>query len=119
MATRASFQNLASKLINQTFGDFRDPVVFDLMGEVNYSTQVAPIDSTTTTKGIRLEYTKSQFGGQSVEVGDYKVLVEQQTVDFDVRADNVNMVFNGKAVSIINVGEDAARAVYTLQVRDK
>lgn len=119
MANRASFQSLANKLINQTFADFRDDVVFEKIGAIDYETQVSTIESTTTTKGIRLEYAKSQFNGQSIEAGDYRVLVEQQTVDFDVRADNVKMTFNSKPVSIINISEDAARAVYTLQVRDK
>lgn len=119
MATRASFQDLADKLINQTFADFRDTAVFDLLGEFDYDTQTAPIDDTTTTKGIRLEYTKSQFDRESVQVGDYKIVLEQQPITFDVRADNVNLTFNGKAVSIINVSEDAARAALTLQVRDK
>lgn len=119
MATRASFQNLANKLINNTFSDFRDTAVFELVGEQDYDTQIAPIESTTTTTGIRLEYNKTQFDNQSIQSGDYKVVLEQQPIDFDVRADNVNLTFNSKAVEIISVVEDAARAVYTLQVRDK
>ena len=119
MATRASFQALASNLINNTFADFRDVAVFELIGELDYDTQIAPIESTTTTKGIRLEYNKTQFDGSSIQAGDYKIVLEQQPINFDVRADNVKMSFNGKDVSIINVSEDAARAVLTLQVRDK
>lgn len=119
MATRASFQALASNLINNTFADFRDTAVFNLMGDQDYDTQITPILSTTTTKGIRLEYSKTKFEGSSIQEGDYKIVLEQQPIDFDVRADNVKMTFNGKAVSIISVTEDAARAALTLQVRDK
>ena len=118
MPTRASFQALADKLLNNTFGDFRDIVVFTLIGEVNYDTQTAEATETNNTKGIRIEYLKSQFGS-SIQEGDYMVLVEQQSVTIDVRVDNVNMTFNGKNVSIVSVEEDAARAVYTLQIRDK
>jgi len=118
MATRASFQALADKLINQTFADFRDEVVFNQMGTFDYDLQTTPILDTSVLQGIRLEFAKSQFDGQSVQVGDYKIVLEQQLVDFDVRADNVNMTFNGKDVSIINISEDAARAALFIQVRD-
>lgn len=118
MATRASFQALANKLINDTFADFRDPVTFTQV-EYDYDTQTNTTLASDTTKGIRLEYKKSEFGGESIQIGDYKVLVYQQDLTTDVRADNVVMTFNSKAVSIESVGEDTARAVYTLQVRDK
>lgn len=118
MATRASFQTLANKLINQTFADFRDDVVFQQMGTFDYDSQTTPVIATSTLKGIRLEFSASQFDGQSVQVGDYKIVLEQQLVNFDVRADNVNMTFNGKDVSIINISEDAARAALFIQVRD-
>ena len=121
MATRASFQALADKLINNTFADFRDVVTLAQAGEVDYENQSTPVADITsdTTKGIRLEFNKFQVDGQSVQVGDYQVLVLQQGLNTDVRADNVTMTFNGVDVSIISVEEDPARAVYTLQVRDK
>ena len=118
MATRASFQGLAGNLINSTFADFRDPIILNQMGEADYDTQIAPILNTVNAMGIRLEFDKSQFNNSSIEVGDYKIILEQQPVDFDVRADNVKMIFNGKNVSIIDVTEDAARAVLTIQARD-
>ena len=118
MATRASFQALANKLINNTFADFRDPVTLSQV-EFDYDTQTNTTITSDATKGIRLEYKKSEFGGESIQVGDYKVLVYQQGLNTDVRADNVVMTFNDKAVSIESVNEDPARAVYTLQVRDK
>ena len=119
MATRASFQALASKLINNTFADFRDVILLSQVGEFDYDTQLETIAATDTTKGIRLEYSKTEFDGANIQVGDYKVIMEQQGLNTDVRADNTNMTFNGVEVSIISVSEDAARAVYTLQVRDK
>tara|TARA_R110000851_G_scaffold143428_1_gene282347 strand:- start:4793 stop:5149 length:357 start_codon:yes stop_codon:yes gene_type:complete len=118
VASRSSFQALGNKLINDTFADFRDPVTLAQV-EYDYDTQANTTVTSDTTKGIRLEYKKSEFGGESIQVGDYKVLVYQQGLNTDVRADDVVMTFNGKAVSIINVSEDPARAVYTLQVRDK
>lgn len=117
MPTRATFQSLANKLINQTFGDFRDPVVLQQVVS-DYETQSDTITAFDNTFGIRLEYSKSEVDGQSIQQGDYRVLIEQQPLVVDVRADNVKMTFNSKAVDIISVSEDAARAVYNLQVRD-
>ena len=119
MATRASFQNLANNLINNTFADFRDEVLLSQVGAFDYGSQTETITATDTTKGIRLEYSKTEFDGTNIQIGDYKVVLVQQGLNTDVRSDNTNMTFNGVEVDIISVSEDAARAVYTLQVRDK
>lgn len=119
MSTRAEIQDMATRMFNETFGDFKDPVVLTELGEPSYSTQTAPIINTDNTFGIRSEYDKSQFDGKKVQIGDYKILVLQQGLTVDVRADNVNMTFNGAAVSIESVSEDAARALYIIQARDK
>ncbi len=117
MVDRVDFQNLAAELINDTFGDFRDDIVFSALGEYNYSTQTTPsVD--TASKGIRVEYTKNEVDGQRIQASDYKVLVLQQGLGVDVRSDNVTMTFNSVAVSIVTVDQDAAQAVYTLQVRE-
>lgn len=120
MATRKSFQSLANKLINTTFADFRDDVTLAQDGEVDYENQDTPVANVTsdTTKGIRVEYNKSQVDGQKIQQGDYQVLILQQGLNTDVRADNVTMTFKGVAVSIESVSEDPAQAVYTLQVRE-
>lgn len=119
MATRKSFQALADKLINQTFSDFRDDVVFQQMGDLDYDSQTTPVLATSSVKGVRLNFDKSQFDGQSIQQGDYKIVVEQQLVDFDVRADNVEMTFNGKPVEIVKVKGDSARAANFIHARDK
>lgn len=119
MATRKSFQRLASKLINKTFGDFRDAVVFTELGEFDYALQTTAVTSTENTFGIRSTYDQREIDGTNIQVGDYKILVESQSVTMDIRADNVGMTFNGKAVDIVNVSEDAARAVLTIQARDQ
>jgi hypothetical protein len=120
MATRAGFRSLATKLINNTFADFRDTVTLAQAGEVDYNDQSTAVSNITsdTTKGIRVDYNKTQIDGQNIQTGDYKVLVLQQGLNTDVRADNVTMTFNGISVSIVSVSEDAAQAVYTLQVRE-
>ena len=118
MATRASFQLLADKLINQTFADFRDEVVFQQMGTFDYDLQTTPVLDTSVLQGIRLEFQASQFDGQSVQIGDYKIVIEEQKVGFDVRADNVKMTFNGKEVEIQRGKGDAARAANFIHVRD-
>ena len=117
MVSRAGFQSLADKLINKTFADFRDVVVLTEV-EQDYDTQADTIINTDTTKGIRLEFNKSQFDGESVQVRDYKIIMVMQGLTVDIRADNVKMTFNGKAVNIKGVEEDAARAAYALHVAD-
>lgn len=117
--TRASFQSLAAKLINQTFGDFRDPVVLTQNGTFDYDTQTTTPGNVDNTQGIRMEYDKSQIDGSSIQVGDYIVKVLQQGLTVDVRADDVSMTFDGVEVTIQSVSEDPARAVYDLQVRAK
>ena len=119
MVTRVDFQKLAAGLINNTFGDFRDPVVLTQLGPFDYDTQTTIGDIVNNTKGIRTEFNKSQIDGKKIQVGDFKILVLQQSVTVDVRADNTAMTFKGVPVSIEFVAEDAAQAVYTLQVRVK
>lgn len=119
MATRASFQNLGQRLINDIFGDFRDPLVLTELGPWDHTTETSPVVSTATTNAIRLEYNKFQVDGQNIQQGDYRLIFPQADLTVDVRADNVTATFNSKSIDIINVTEDAARAVYTLQARDK
>jgi len=119
MASRVGFQNLADKLLNNTFSDFRDAVVFTVQGDYDYTAQDAPDGTPVNTFGIRSEYLKSEFDGEKVQSGDYKVKVLQQGLGVDVRSDNVEMTFKGVEVTIESVREDSAQAVYTLQVREK
>lgn len=117
MATRASFQDLADKLINKTFADFRDEVLLQQV-ESDYATQSNIVVKSDVTKGIRIEYSKGDIG-DSIQVGDYKIKMVKQGLSVDVRADNTVMTFNGVPVSIIRVTEDASNATYTIQARNK
>ena len=119
MVTRVDFQKLAAGLINNTFGDFRDDVVLTQLGTFDYDTQTTTGDIVNNTKGIRTEFNKSQIYGQKIQVGDFKILVLQQNVTVDVRADNTAMTFKGVPVSIEFVAEDAAQAILTIQARVK
>jgi hypothetical protein len=119
MVTRVDFQNLAADIINNTFGDFRDDVVLTQLGTFDYDTQTTTGDIVNNTKGIRTEFNKSQIDGQKIQVGDFKILVLQQSITVDVRADNTSMTFNGIPVSIEFVAEDSAQAIYTIQAREK
>jgi len=119
MVTRVDFQNLAAGLINDTFGDFREDIVLTQLGTFDYDTQATTGDVVNNTKGIRIEFDKSQIDGQKIQVGDFKILVLQQSITVDVRSDNTDMTFNGIPVSIEFVPEDSAQAVYTIQARIK
>ncbi len=119
MVTRVDFQNLAADIINNTFGDFRDDVVLTQLGTFDYDTQTTTGDIVNNTKGIRTEFDKGQVDGQKIQVGDFKILVLQQSVTVDVRADDTGMTFKGVPVSIEFVSEDSAQAIYTIQARVK
>ena len=117
MATRAGFKRLADKLINKTFADFRDDIVFTLE-QYNYDTGSEVIES-VTTKGIRLNYSKGEFQNQAIQTGDYKVICYKPDIDFDIKTDNVGMTLNGVELDIESVIEDTAGATYTIQARAK
>lgn len=128
MLDPTEFQDMANELINETFGDFRGDIIFSELGTFDYDTQTTPtVDK--PAKGIRVEFDKNEIDGQKIQQGDYKILVEQQSTTVDVRSDNVSMQFKQyptksipnpvfKSLSIESIGEDAAQAVYTLQVRE-
>lgn len=117
MSTRASFQSLASNLVNDTFSDFRDSVTIEKK-EFDYETQTDTVLFSIQSKGIRLNFSKSQFNSDSVQQGDYKIVMVQNDIGQDITIGDVSMNFNGKDVQIINISEDAARAAYTFHVRD-
>ena len=119
MATPKGFQNLASKLLNKTFVSFQKVVVLTQYGDTDYDTQVASVIATDTTKGTRTEYAASLIDNQNIQQGDYKILVEVQGLNVNVRADNVDMTFDGVAINIVSCSQDAANAVYTIQARAK
>ena len=120
MITRSRYQEIAARLFNQTFGTFKDDVTLAQTGEVDYENQSLPVPDITfdNTEGIRSEYDKSELDGESIQIGDYKVLVLQQGLNTDVRADNVSMTFGGISVNIKSIEEDPAQAMYTIQVRE-
>ena len=119
MPTKARMQAMAARMINQTWGDMRGPVVLVELGDYDYTTQTSPTINTDNTQGIRENFTKSQVDGEKIQVGDFQVLVLQQGLTVDIRSDNTSMTFKGVPVSIEFVDEDAAEAIYTLQVRVK
>ena len=116
--TRQGFQNLADKLINNSFKDFRDDIVLTGVSAFDYDAQTETAGFTYTGKGIRDTFNKSSFNGDSVQIGDYQIIMEQQPIGQDITIGNINMTINGKDVQIIRISEDAARAAYTFHVRD-
>lgn len=127
MASPERFQRLASKLINKTFVKFRGDIIFTELGEWDFQSQTN-IEVNTNAKGIRVDFKKSEFDGQSIQQGDFKLIIEQQSISVNVRSDDIAIQFKQyptkaipnpvfKSLSIESVDEDAAQAVYTLQVR--
>jgi len=118
MATRKQFQDMASRLF-VVFGDFKKAVVLQQLGDSDYTNQTTPIIATDNIDGIRIDFDKSEFDGQKIQIGDYQIMILKQGLTVDVRSDNVNLTFDGKAVNIINVSDDPADAAHIIQARDK
>jgi hypothetical protein len=116
--TQAQFQQLADKLINDTFADFRYPLELVNAGSYDPINGTTPGDS-QTVQGIRLNYSESQFDGVNIRVGDFKILVEKQPIIIEVRADSTSATFNGKAIDILSPKFDPAEATIIFQARLK
>lgn len=119
MATEKQFQDMADRLFNVVFGDFKKTALLEQLGDSDYATQITPIVATDNTQGIRIEFDKSEFDGQKIQIGDFQIMILKQGLTVDVRADNVDLTFNGKPVNIINVSDDPANAAHLIQARDK
>lgn len=119
MATRKSFQALANKLVNQTFGDFRRPLLLENAGVYDPITDTVTGGDTQSFKGIRLEYKQSDFDGQNIKQGDFKIICVAQELLIEVRPDSTSATFDGSPVHVVDVNRDPADAALIFQAREK
>lgn len=117
MVTKATFTTLATKL-QGTFSDFFDPRTFQNPPSYNVVTEVETPGATDTVGAVRVEYDASQWDGQQIQVGDFKLLaLVADFVNVDPQTDGVTVTVDDKTCQIIRAEKDAAEAMWTLQVR--
>lgn len=119
MATRAGFQRLSAKLQNKTFGDFQRDLVLTNAGVYDPITGGVTGGDTQTLKGIRLSYEQSDYDGQNIKKGDFKIICVAQELVIAVRPDSTSAVYDGAPVKITPIKSDSADAALIFQAREK
>lgn len=122
MATRSSFQSLATKLITKTFGDFQDALAMRTADDVVYGSDPTYTIESGTAIPLSLDF--EMFESQMIEIGDFMLVTNVSQWTTDPELDNVDLVFGGSIwpsveLSIIHVEKDAANAAYFIKVRKK
>lgn len=112
----SKFQQLATKLLGDTFGDFAKDLTLKQVIPAEY-----PNPSKTasqTGKAIATEVDFRKFDGQLIQQGDIFIITEfQYWTEVKPRTDLSSVVFDGVACQIINYQSDPADANYTIQLR--
>ena len=114
---KAKFKNVALKL-RVKFDDFFEPYVFEIQGDYDPLTSSYTNGVTQTVDCLREEFQASQFDGQLIQNGDFKLLALYD--DFQAiapRTDGLKVTVGGKLCTVIKVSPDAANAMYTIHVR--
>ena len=117
MGLQARFQALAVNLIETTFVEMAKSLVLTQLGEWNQATQSAPTVATDTTIGIDTGFTKNEIDGASIQEDDYQIIFAATGITVDLKADNVECVFNGIDLNIESVNVDPATARYIIHCR--
>lgn len=116
--TPDKFQQLATKLLDDTFGSFKKPLTLKETVPAQY-----PDPSTTvgqTNGAIQLESDFNKFDGQLIQVGDIMVITKYQDwTTVKPRTDLTSVNFDGIECQIMNYQSDPADATYTIQLRPK
>lgn len=116
--TPDKFQQLAKKLLDDTFGAFAGVLKLKETIPAQYP------DPTTTLEqagsATRLEAKYSKFDAQQIQVGDIVVVSKyQQWTTVKPRADLTSVEFDGVECQILGLEPDPANATYQIQLRPK
>ena len=113
--TKLKFQNLATKLVSNTFVDFQKELVFRRFTNAYPGGSWADIDTGT---GIDTDIDLKMFNEKSVEVGDIMLVTNvQQWTEVPTIADELR--FNGIEYTIVDIKKDPANAAYFFAARKK
>ncbi|MFT6347029.1 MAG: hypothetical protein ACJAYB_000010 [Psychromonas sp.] len=119
LLTKVFFQKLSKELINEHFGDFKEPLVLTSSGGADYLTQSVVTNGIDNIEGIRGDYESSQIDGVNIVRGDFFVTAERQLITVDLSPGNLSATFNGLPVNIESITTDTADAATTFQMRTK
>jgi hypothetical protein len=111
------FIDLAAELIGDEFAAFAVSTVINRYGSASYQSPAGSVSATSTIGTIALEFTKNQFDGQLVKVGDYMLIGQYQLMSFEPSPDNCRTVRDGVTAEIKTVAVDPAKATIILHVR--
>lgn len=111
------FKAIADSLITDVFGEFQKELVMREMS--NSDVGEDPEATTETGTGILIELTESQFQGQAVESGDFFIATNASQWETNPSVDNIEMEFDGVAISVKAVKKDADNAAYTIMAKRK
>lgn len=110
------FIDLAAELIGEEFVAFADDCILLNVTGWNDSTQTATTQ-TQTIKAIRTDYSAREINGESIQVNDYMLIAEFQTITIPVRTDSTTCTFKTEKLMIVSVNIDPAGAAIIMQVR--
>jgi hypothetical protein len=112
----SKFQQLATKLLGDTFGAFAKDLTLKRTVPAQYPSPSTTVEQ--TGKATTLETDFAKFDGELIQTGDIIVVTEfQQWTTVKPRTDLTSVTYDGKAYQIVNYQADPAEATYTIQLR--
>lgn len=117
MATAPSeFVTLAAELIGDEFAAFSKNAIITQATAWDNATQTYTEQSQTIPM-IRLDFMLSQFDGNLVQIGDYKLVGEYADLSWEPTPDNATLTHDGISLIVKDFKKDAADASFYLHVR--
>ena len=118
MTFATDMQELAVDLVEDVFVSVSKLMTLTQLGEWDQDLQSASTVATDVNViAINTGFKKSDIDGESIQSGDYKIIFAATGITVDVRADNVECVFDGVDLNIISVDSDPADARHILHCR--
>lgn len=112
--TKAEFQEIAPKLIDDEFADFRRPLVIVTDGFYDPGTETFEAGSTATYQAIRQRLAYQEYQRQDIQVTDFAVVYTRTAAAPSV---GQTVTYDGVQCNVIDVMQDAADAAIKLILR--
>ena len=118
MTFATDMQEMAVDLVENVFVSVSKLMTLTQLGEWDHTAQsAATVATDANIIVINTGFLQSEIDGESVQSGDYKLIFAATGITVDVRADNVECVFDGVDLNIISVDSDPADARHILHCR--
>ncbi|MGB2063507.1 MAG: hypothetical protein ACPHUL_00030 [Marinomonas gallaica] len=117
--TQSKFKAVAAKLFDKAkAGNLTSTLTLSKAGAYNPVTGEQAGGVSQAVDCIREDYQANEISGEMVKPGDYKLLVEFDTLtDIDPTDAGINATISGEDVRLVRAKADTAEAVWTLQMR--